>query len=99
ACPDPHRSAAQWQRVLPAARRVPAEIGVTLDTGRHQIVLLPQNSGKVQPVGIDYAVADLAACRALLARAKVPSEDTQTRLVVPPEFACNVSLGFETAIN
>lgn len=74
---------------------MPAATGAVLDTGRHQIVLIPGNSGNVQPVGIDYAVADLPACRALLAQANVPFEGTPTRLVVPAEFACNVTLGFE----
>ena len=97
ACPDPELSAAQWQRALPAARSVPSAKGVTLDTGRHQIVLTPGNSGKVQAVGIDYAVADLSVCRAVLAQAKVACEGTPARLVVPPEFACNVTLGFEAA--
>lgn len=99
ACPDPERSAAQWQRALPAARRVPSDTGATLDTGRHQIVLIPGNSGKVQAVGIDYAVADLSACRAALAHAEVPVEGTARRLVVPARFACNVTLGFEPAIH
>lgn len=99
ACPDPEQSATQWQRALPAARRVSAVNRVTLDTGRHQIVLIPGNSGKVQAVGIDYAVADLSACRAVLAQAQVPHEGTPKRLVVPREFACNVTLGFEAAIN
>ena len=98
-CPDPERSAAQWQRALPAARRVPGGAGVTLDTGRHQLVLTVQHSGKVKAVGIDYAVADLSICRAVLERAQVPLEGTDTRLVVPAQFACNVTLGFEAAIH
>ena len=98
-CPDPERSAAQWQRALPAARRVPGGVGVTLDTGRHQLVLTVQHSGKVRAVGIDYAVADLSICRAVLERAQVPLEGTDTRLVVPAKFACNVTLGFEAAIH
>ena len=99
ACPDPERSAAQWQRVLPAARRLASGADLTLDTGRHQIVLTAGNSGKVQPVGIDYAIADLSICRAVLAQAGVPFEGSEKRLVVPAEFACNVSVGFEPAIH
>ena len=97
ACPDPERSAAQWQRALPAARRLAGGDGLTLDTGRHQIVLVPGNSGKVRPVGIDYVVAELPVCRRVLAHAKVPYADMGSRLIVPAASACNVVLGFEAA--
>lgn len=97
ACPDPDASAAQWLRVLPAAQLVPTVTGLTLDTGRHSIDLVRQKIGKVQPLGIDYAVADLAACAEALVAGEIAFRDEGPRIVVRPEFACNVAIGFEAA--
>lgn len=97
ACPDAEYSAAQWQRVLPAARQIPTALGMTLDTGRHTITLVQQNVDKVRALGIDYAVADLAACSAALVAGAIPYRDEGARVSVRPEFACNVAIGFEAA--
>jgi len=97
ACPDPDFSAAQWQRALPDARVLPTATGVRLDTRRHAIDLVRQNVPQVRPLGIDYAVADLAACRSALKQGAIPHRDEGARLVVGPETACNVAIGFEAA--
>lgn len=96
-CPDPDRSAAQWQRALPASRWVTSANGGTLDTGQHTIELVHTRQRKVQPVGIDFRVADLAACTAALVRGGIRYRHEGARLTVRPEFACNVALGFEVA--
>jgi catechol 2,3-dioxygenase-like lactoylglutathione lyase family enzyme len=96
ACPDADRSAAQWQRVLPAARSRATARGVTLDTGRHSIELVRQNVEKVRALGIDFAVADVAACTSSLVSGGIPYRDEGDRITVRPEFACNVAITFES---
>jgi hypothetical protein len=94
ACPDPQASAAQWQRVLPAARARSTASGVALDTGRHTIDLVRGASAQVRALGIDFAVADLAACAGALARGAIEHSVVGQRLEVAPALACNVALGF-----
>ena len=96
ACPDAEVSAAQWRRILPAARLIPTTAGITLDTGQHAIDLVQQNVEQVRALGIDFVVADLAACRAALITGEIPYRDEGARLTVRPEFACNVAMAFET---
>ena len=97
ACPYPAFSATQWQRALPAARGRPTATGVRLDTGQHAIDLVQRNVPRVRALGIDFAVADLAACRSALKHGAIPYRDEGTRVVVGPEAACNVAIGFEAA--
>lgn len=97
ACPDVEYSAAQWQRVLPAAHVVATALGVTLETGRHSIVLEQHHVKQAVAVGIDYAVADLAACSSALVAGAIPYRDEGARITVRPEFASNVAIGFEAA--
>ncbi len=94
-CPDPDLSAAQWQRALPAARVTSTVSGVSLDTGRHTIDLVQKKLRKVRPLGIDYLVADLAACTSALVGGDIPYRDEGVRVTVRPEFACGVAIGFE----
>ena len=96
ACPDADRSAVQWQRALPAARSHATVTGVTLDTGRHSIELVQQNVERVRALGIDYAVADIAACTSSLVSGAIPYRDEGDRITVRPEFACNVAITFES---
>ena len=97
ACPDAEFSAAQWQRALPAARLVATPLGVTLETGNHAIDLVQQNVDSARALGIDYLVADLAACRSTLVTGAIPYRDEGERLTIRPEFACNVAIAFEAA--
>ena len=97
ACPDPEFSAAQWKRVLPAAHPTSTADGVSLNTGRHTIVLQQRNLPRAHALGIDYLVADLAACRSALERGGIAYAEQGGRIGVAPAAACNVAIGFETA--
>lgn len=96
-CPDPDVSAAQWQRVLPAARVRSSATGVIVDTGRHTLELLRVASQPVRALGMEFAVSDLAACAAALKRGAMPCREQDGVLQVGPEHACNVALSFSAA--
>lgn len=96
-CPDPLASAAQWQKVLPDVRSRPGTGATILDTGRHEIVLRPAGTANARATGIDFVVADIAACGAHLSRMSVPHLATTGRIEIGPDFACNVNIGFEAA--
>ena len=93
ACPDPEFSAAQWQRVLPAARARSTATGVMLDTGRHAIDLVRGSSAQAHALGLDFEVADLAACASALRRGAIAHGARGGGL----EVACNVAISFCTA--
>jgi len=97
ACPDPEFSAAQWRRVMPSAQARSTPGGVTLDTGGHTIMLTEDGSPRVRALGIDYVVADLASCRAVLQRNAIAHTDDDGMLTVPASQACNVAVRFQTA--
>ena len=97
ACPDPEYSAAQWQRLLPAARAQSSATGVVLDTGRHTIDLVRSASAQARALGMDFAVADLSACSSALKRGAIAHSVKGDRLEVAPALACNVAIGFSTA--
>ena len=97
ACPDPDFSAAQWQRVLPTARAVSTATGVALDTGRHTLDLVRAPSPEVRALGMEFEVADLAACAATLQRGAVAFRQQDGALLVGPESACNVAVRFSAA--
>jgi hypothetical protein len=94
ACPDPDASAAQWQRVLPAARAVSTPTGVAMDTGRHTLDLVRAASPEVRALGMAFAVSDLTACAAALARGAIGFREQDGALLVAPENACNVAVAF-----
>ena len=97
ACPDPAFSAAQWQRVLPAAQAKAMPNGMVLDTGRHTLDLVQDASPLVRALGIEFAVADLAACAATLHGGAIGFRQSDGKLLVGPEHACNVAVGFSAA--
>ena len=97
ACPDPDLSAAQWQRVLPAARALSTATGVALDTGHHTLDLVRVASPPVRALGMEFAVADLAACAAALQRGAMAFRQHDSTLLVGPENACNVAVTFSAA--
>ena len=97
ACPDPVFSGAQWLRVLPAARLYRTATGVALDTGQHTLDLLRDASPQVRALGIEFAVADLAACAAALQDGAIVFRQSDGKLQVGPEHACNVAVGFSAA--
>ena len=97
ACPDPDFSAAQWARVMPAAQARPIPGGVTLDTAGHTIMLTKDASPRVHALGIDYVVADLAACREVLQRNAITHDEANGILTVPASQACNVQIRFQMA--
>ena len=97
ACPDPALSAAQWQRVLPAARLQTTATGVALDTGRHTLDLVRAASPQVRALGIEFAVADLAACAAALQAGAIAVRHSDGKLLVGPEDTCNVAVAFSAA--
>ena len=97
ACPDPEAAAAQWRRVAPDARMRTSPGQIVLDAGRHEIVLRHAPGATARATGIDFAVADLAACRVHLANNAVPFAESARRIEIGPDFACNVAVGFETA--
>ncbi len=94
ACPDPEHSAEQWQRVLPAARARSTPTGVALDTGAHTIDLVRAATAQARALGIDFAVADLAACASALTRGAIVHSTNGARLEVAPALACSVAIGF-----
>jgi len=96
ACPDRDFSAAQWLRALPGARATSTATGIRLDTGRHHIDLARHAIAAARALGIDYQVADLARCRAVLERNAIAHTIEGTRIAVAPASACNVAIGFET---
>lgn len=97
ACPDPAFSAAQWQRVLPAAQAQATPEGVALDTGRHRLALVQDASPQVRALGIEFAVADLSACAAALQGGAITFRPSDGKLLVGPEHACNVAVSFSAA--
>lgn len=97
ACPDPAFSAAQWQRVLPAARLYATATGAALDTGRHTLDLVRDASPQVRALGMEFTVADLAACAAALQGGAIAYRQLDGKLQVGPENACNVSVTFGAA--
>lgn len=97
ACPDPDFSAAQWTRVLPSAQARSTPDGIALDTGGHSIMLTKDTSPRASARGIDYMVADLAACRAVLQRNAIAHTDVNSMLTVPSSQACNVTVRFQKA--
>ena len=97
ACPDPAFSAAQWQRVLPAARSRNTAAGVSLDTGRHRLELVRTDAAQVRALGIEFAVGDLAACAAALQGGAIAFRQSEGKLLVGPEYACSVEVTFSLA--
>lgn len=95
ACPDPDFSAAQWKRVMPHVSARSTADGVDLDTGDQGIVLTRTASPQVRGVGIDYIVADLAACRAQLRRSGIDHAEHDGMVTVPASQACNVAIRFQ----
>lgn len=95
ACPDPDYSAAQWQRALPAARIKPGSSGVTIDTGRHQIELSRHDRPQVRTLGIDFVVADLAACRSALACGAVAHQMDGAGVALATGATGKVAIRFE----
>lgn len=93
-CPDPKFSAAQWQRVLPTARVHASATGVALDTGRHTLHLVRHASEQVRALGMEFTVADLAACAGALTRAGIAFSTDGSGLAVAPALACNVAIRF-----
>lgn len=97
ACPDPEFSAAQWMRVIPSAQARTTPDGIALNTEGHAIMLTHHTSPRVRAWGIDYGVADLAACRAVLQRNAIAHTDDNDILTVPASQACNVTVRFQMA--
>jgi hypothetical protein len=97
ACPDPEFSAAQWTRVMPSAQARSTPIGIALDAGSHIIMLTKDISPRACAMGIDYVVADLASCRAVLRRNGITHNDDNDMLTVPASQACNVRVRFQMA--
>lgn len=93
-CPDPEFSAAQWGRALPAAREMKTASGKRLHTGQHAIDFVRANVARVEALGIDYAVADLDACRAALTRGAIAWREQGARIEVVSAAACDVAIGF-----
>ena len=94
ACPDPEFSAAQWKRVLPAARSQSSASGVVLDTGRHMIDLVRSREPEARALGIDFLVDDLSACRLALERGSIAYQRVDAAIRVAPQAACNVAINF-----
>lgn len=97
ACPDPEFSAAQWQRVIPSVQARSTASGIALETGGHTIMLTHDTSPQTRALGIDYVVADLAACRAVLQRNAIVHTEANAMLTVPASQACNVTIRFQMA--
>jgi hypothetical protein len=97
ACPDPAASAGQWRRILPDARPVPTATGIRVETGRHALDLVRAGVPAPRATGIDFAVDDLAACRAALGRGGIAFAEAGGRLAVAASLAGNVEVGFEAA--
>lgn len=97
ACPDPAFSAAQWERVLPAARAKTTATGVALDTGAHTIALVRDAYAPVHALGIEFVVADLAACTTALQVGEVAFRQLDGKLLIGPESACGVAVTFSAA--
>ncbi len=105
ASPDPAAAANQWRRVIPGLSVTATDAGVRLTTGAHRIDLvrlaaaletfgIAVPEGRTRALGIDFRVADLAACRAVLQARGVPFAGTSGGVVVPPDAACQVRIGF-----
>lgn len=93
--PAPEVSAAQWKRILPDVRAATIDNGISLDTGRHAIELRPSVAGNLRATAIDFSVDDMTECESHLRRNTVPYRKSGGRIEVGPDFACNVTIGFE----
>jgi len=102
---DPEATARMWERIVPGLKVATSAGGVTLETGPNRIALVTpatarQRFGVTVParrtraVGIDYRVASLEACRAALRANGVPHTEAAGTIVVAPDAACNVRIGF-----
>jgi catechol 2,3-dioxygenase-like lactoylglutathione lyase family enzyme len=99
--PDPVAASALWRRALPGAISMPIEGGVTLRLGNHAIDLLDPPSAAQRyrlerpieaerMVALDFAVGNIAACRAALAQGGVPMKLNGDTTLVREEHACGV---------
>ena len=68
-----------------------------MDTGRHTLDLVRTASPEVRALGMAFAVSDLRACAAALARGAIGFREQDGLLLVAPEHACNVAVTFSAA--
>jgi len=103
--PHPRLTAGQWQRAAPAfALTTAADDCVTVAAGTQSVEFIGhpmfrnrfggEPPGEIGAVGLTYRVADLAACRAVLARNAMPYSEASGELRVPAEAAANVHITF-----
>jgi Glyoxalase-like domain len=99
--PDPVAASGLWKRALPGAISLPIEGGVTLRFGNHAIDLLdPLSAARryrlatpieiARMVALDFAVGNVGACRAALARGGVPMKLNGDTILVREDHACGV---------
>ena len=109
ATPDPRGATGAWARALsgaPVRLRAPRlRGGFRIDVGAQSIELLAprfaaerfglaQAPRRAVAVGLTLTVSDRGACRAELARGRVPVRDDGERLLVAPEDACGVAIAW-----
>jgi catechol 2,3-dioxygenase-like lactoylglutathione lyase family enzyme len=93
AVPDPRAAAEVWARALGGAPAAEVAGGVRLTVGDQTIALVEPPAA----AGLTLAVSDLGACRAALARGRVPVRDDGARLLVAPEHGCGVAIAWVRA--
>jgi catechol 2,3-dioxygenase-like lactoylglutathione lyase family enzyme len=105
AAPDPQAAAGRWAKALPGSRTRAIDGGAQIRIGSHAIDLLdPEAAARryalAEPVGrpralaIEFAVTDVAACRAALARGGVAAHVDDARTAIAAELACGVVIAF-----
>ncbi len=102
---DPAGDAAKWSRALPGSSQNTIDGGVQIRVAQNAIDLIdPTTAGKrhgfsgaadrPRAIAIEYAVKDIAACRAALAKGGVSASPDRDRTTVPAREACGVALVF-----
>jgi hypothetical protein len=107
ATPNPDAAARRWSRALPRSRITAVSDDLRIVTGRHAIDLMDPHTAarryghapppdRARAIAIEFAVADVAACRTALARGGVSVRAAGVRTTVI-EPRCGVIIDFVSA--
>ena len=102
---DPAGDAATWSRALPGSALKTIDGGAQIRAARNAIDLIDPETARrrggvtgptdrPRAVAIEFAVQDVAACRAALAQGGVSAEPDGDRTAVSARDACGVALAF-----
>jgi hypothetical protein len=99
--PDPLDAGRTWVRAFPGSTAAPIDGGIRIGPGRHAIDLLDPSTAarryrlakppdRAKPVGLDFAVSSVDACRAALAQGGAKLQIDGDVTVIGADQACGV---------